>query len=171
VPLPFSTVLPFRLRTLLRNLPPEEREKVGYQEEFDFAAGLLCEEDPKLFRQLLDEWITKDDGSDPDVTNALDLVRLELASLSFRELFGELMVATIETGSMSMLDGEEEVVFGDDLAHDEIDPALLERHGDFLLAQGYPQLARRSWMLCAELGPLPDSVRDKIEQVNGETSG
>ncbi len=41
---------------------------------------------------------------------------------------------------------------------------FFEKYGDYMLRQGYPALAIRTWNLCAQSGPMPDRVAEKIRQ-------
>jgi len=41
---------------------------------------------------------------------------------------------------------------------------FFEKYGDYLLRQGYPTLAIRTWNLCAQSGPIPEQVAEKIRQ-------
>jgi hypothetical protein len=75
----------------------------------------------------------------------------------------ELALAAIRQGRGTPVAGEPPPATG--ASEITLSVEYLERYADFLIEKGYPALARRTYALCAEQGPMPTTVADKLARL------
>jgi len=160
--LPFALIAePFMTATVeAQNEPGLPRERVReliVKGEEDF-----CDEDSRLYQVALEQWLEKEDGSDPDATEHVRLMLSFLKSDGPGPLMRLLLVTTLDTCDTGGIDWEEELNWPQD--NSPITAELLESYGDKLLENGFPKLAVRMWKTCGLLGPIPKALQEKIDR-------
>ena len=159
--LPMASVLPTVVTVRARAQPRPGKEAT--HEAVQRSIDALGEEDAALYGASLDRWLAEyADGADAGIVEQVELVRMLVTDGSLAALDWELVMAALRHGLPETLPDEGLAVAA--LLDDTGAPSVagLEGYGDLLRENGYPALARKAWRLCAELGPLPDSVSEKL---------
>ena len=158
--LPNASLLPLfsRIEQRQRTTPAPSRDEVRAMVER--AVGEWVPEDRRLFGELLEAWSEKNPGAAPEAIGQVRSVQALVAGECLEPLDEELALAAVRQGRGSPVAGEPPPTANE--SEITLSVEYLERYGDFLVAKGFPVLGRRTYALCAEQGPMPASVADKL---------
>ena len=124
----------------------------------------FCEEDRRLWGQAIRYHM--DTGIEPEWEKQARLLLLLLQVPLQDVQVMEFVVAVLRQARFGRLPWEDEVSSQED--EEEARQDFLERYGDRLLEEGFPTLAARIWSCCEYLGPVPETVKAKIQSLRDE---
>jgi len=126
------------------------------------AEAALTGEDSLLFADALDQWLADSPQAESDVVRSVKILRTFVRMSGFEDALPRRLLGQGMRGLGFKMFACEMA-----LAPLLASPSLLtvhglEQYGDVWAREGYQAIALRTWKLCEKLGPLPDSLRNKV---------
>jgi len=165
--LPLASGLPAVMELTLRRRELGDKKWTSEALSDALSAGLddFSPEDGRLFAKAVGEWLSDHPDVKKDVRRKLEALRTLVTLHGFSGSIDWQLLRQAFLKSRFHFFEFERGVEAPTEQRGSITSSMLEQEGDCLLAAGYPKTALRTWKLCEKLGPVPDSVKAKIEKL------